>query len=222
MILGSRRRKESAVTMLEVIVLVALMAIIAGMLLPTICRPSRASASRINCVNNLKNVGLAFRIFTTDHGGQWPWQLSGTNGTKDTLAEPGSGWRHFQFVSNELSSPRVLLCPSDKERRMATNFSTFGPNNLSYFLGLQADETRPQTILAGDRNVTTNGMDVGPGLLLLGTNQNAGFSKKIHHSAGNVLAGDGSVQQCTSSGFQDSVVDAVMASTNAINRLLIP
>ena len=216
-----KQQTKKAFTLIELLVVIAIIAILAAMLLPALAA-AKAKAQKINCVNNLKNVGLAFRIFTTDHGGQWPWQLSGTNGTKDTLAEPGSGWRHFQFVSNELSSPRVLLCPSDKERRMATNFSTFGPNNLSYFLGLQADETRPQTILAGDRNVTTNGMDVGPGLLLLGTNQNAGFSKKIHHSAGNVLAGDGSVQQCTSSGFQDSVVDAVMASTNAINRLLIP
>jgi type II secretory pathway pseudopilin PulG len=217
----SPRRKVSAVTLLEVLVLVAVMALIAGILLPALQSES-VKAPRISCVNNLKNVGLAYRIFTTDNGGQRPWQLSGTNGTKDTLADPGSAWRHFQFISNELSSSRILVCPSDKERRVATDFSGFGPENLSYFLGLEGDENIPESILGGDRNLTTNGADVGPGLLLLGTNQNAGFSKKIHKYAGNVLLGDGSVQQTTSGRFQEAVVAAAVTSTNAVNRLLIP
>ena len=221
MSLRSRRRVENAVTLLEVLVLVVVLVLIAGVVLPALDRPT-GKAPRISCVNNLKNVGLAFRIFTTDNGGQWPWQMSGTNGTKELLADPGSGWQHFRFISNELSSPRILQCPSDSKRSTASSFTNFGPANLSYFLGLEADESIPQTILAGDRNLTTNGVDVGPGLLRLGTNMNAGFSGKIHNSAGNVLLGDGSVQQTTSGRFQETVVAAAAASTNTINRLLLP
>ena len=40
--------------------------------------------------------------------------------------------------------------------------------------------------------------------------------------AGNVLLGDGSVQQTTSGRFQETVVAAAAASTNTINRLLLP
>ena len=65
-------------------------------------------------------------------------------------------------------------------------------------------------------------MDVKTGLLLLGTNQKAGFSGKIHKDLGNILLGDGSVQQLTSARFQEAVVEAATDSTNAINRLLIP
>ena len=141
---------------------------------------------------------------------------------QELLADPGSVWRHYRFISNELGSSRILVCPSDKERRMAPDFSAFGPENLSYFLGLEGDETIPESILGGDRNLTTNGVDVGPGQLRLGTNINAGFSGKIHNQAGNLLLGDGSVQQVTSGRFQETVITAAVASTNATNRLLIP
>ncbi len=217
----SRLRKKSAVTLLEVLVLVVVMVLIAGVLLPALYRPT-GKAPRISCVNNLKNVGLALRIFCTDNNGQFPWQLSGTNGTKDLLTDPGSGWQHFRFISNELSSTMLLVCPSDSGRKRSSSFTNFGPANLSYFLGLQANELIPEAIRSGDRNLTTNGVEVGPGQLLLGTNQNAGFSMKIHKYAGNVLLADGSVQQVTSARFQQTVVEAAVVSTNAINRLLIP
>ena len=220
MFMSSQRRKENAVTLLEVLVVVAVTVLLAGILLPL--SESEPKAPRISCVNNLKNVGLAFRIFSTDNAGQFPWQLSGTNGTKDFLANPSLGWKHFAFIANELSTPKIVQCPGDSERKMAPSFTNFSSANLSYFLGLQASEAVPETILSGDRNVTTNGMEVEPGLLRLGTNMNAGFSKKIHKNAGNVLLADGSVQQVTSGRFQETVVKAAMASTNAINRLLIP
>jgi len=97
--------------LLEVIVLVAVMAVVAAMLLPPVSR-SKVYSGRIACVNNLKNVGLADRIFSTDHDGNYPWMLGGTNGTKDFLDDPTQLWRHFAIVSNELSTPKILVCPS--------------------------------------------------------------------------------------------------------------
>ncbi len=215
-------RNERAITLVEVLLVVAVVVILAGLVVPGLVL-AKAKANRITCVSHLKCVGLAFRIFSTDNRGDFPWRLSGTNGTKDILSDPTAGWRHFQFVSNELSTPLILSCPSDRKRSRVSSFASFGPGNLSYFLGLLAEESEPQTILCGDRNLTTNGMTIGSGLLLLlPTNQNAGFSKAIHQNAGNLLLGDGSVQQVTSSRFQDAVYDAAKASANAINRLLIP
>lgn len=216
-----RRCREEAVTLIEVLVLLVVMAAMTMILLQPVSRP-KAKSSRIGCVNNLRNVGLALRVFSTDNGDQLPWQLAGTNGTKELLSGPNLASQHLAFISNRLSSTKLLVCPSDTERSVASSFSNFRPTNLSYFLGLVADERNPQGLLAGDRNLTTNGIDAGPGLLHLGTNMNAGFSVKIHLSAGNVLLADGSVQQVTSGRFQETVVSVAMASTNAINQLLIP
>ena len=218
-----RRCREEAVTLIEVLVLVAVMGLTAGILLPAFATTkNRGDHGRIGCVNNLKNVGLAYRIFSTDNGGQYPWFVS-TNqgGSAEIPRDAANVWRQFATISNELSTPKIVSCPADPERRVAPNFNSFDNTNLSYFIGFPADEN-PRSIMAGDRNLTTNGVAVGPGLLHIGTNQNAGFSKKIHNNAGNVLLADGSVQQVTSGRFQETVVNAAMASTNAINPLLIP
>ena len=37
-------------------------------------------SSRINCINNLKNIGLGFRTFAVDYNGEYPWQVDTTNG----------------------------------------------------------------------------------------------------------------------------------------------
>ncbi len=205
----------------EVVILVAVTAVLAMVVLPTLSQ-YWAQSRRIRCVSNFKNIGLALRIFSNDHGGSFQWQLSGTNGTKDLLYDPYDAWRHFAFISNELSNPANLRCPTDSERATARDFGSFGPHNLSYFLGLLADEAEPKTLLGGDRNLTTNGFEVGPGLLRLGSAQNAAFSDKLHRNAGNILLGDGSVWQASSLQFQEAVKDAAEASRNTINRLLIP
>lgn len=217
-----RGREENAFTLLEVLALIAVMAATAAVLLPRLGH-SKNHSSRIRCVNNLKNVGLAYRISATDNGGKYPWAIStNSGGTAEFPLDSTNVWKQFVVLSNELSTPKLIICWDDSERRMATGFTSLDNTNLSYFVGLQANEADPNSILSGDRNLTTNGAEVGPGLLQLGTNQNAGFSKKIHKRAGNVLLGDGSVQQLTSVRFQRTVVDAAVASTNAINRLLIP
>ena len=139
-------------------------------------------------------------------------------------AEGGNAFRHFQAMSNELVSPKILICPRDSKRQRAsdflntTNASSFQSNsNLSYFVSFDADETKPERLLSGDRNITggvfTNGF-----LRLLKTNSPAGWTKELHEGSGNIGLSDGSVSQTTAPQLQQQL------RTNTLQtiRLAIP
>src|SRR5678815_735071 len=81
--------------------------------------------------------------------------MSVTNGGSLEWIESGQVWQHFAVMNKELNTPKILACATDKERPRAINWSEFTSNaKLSYFVGFDASETRPQSILSGDRNLT--------------------------------------------------------------------
>ena len=61
-------------------------------------------------------------------------------------------FHHFQVLATELITPKVLLCPADT-RRPAATFAVLKDQNLSYFVGVNSDYARPNSILSGDRNL---------------------------------------------------------------------
>src|SRR5205823_5295467 len=104
--------------LIEVLVVVWLIAILAAVLVSAMAMLRRPiSAPRITCVSHLKEIGLSFRIWSNDHGDHFPWSIAHT-GTLE-FATSREVWRHFQIASNELNRPKILVCPSDRERMQA-------------------------------------------------------------------------------------------------------
>lgn len=233
-------------TLLELIIVIACVAIIAGMLLPAMPHCG-ARAERIKCVSNQKQIGLAFRIFSNDNDDKYPFKTEGLRLYDPNPAVRGLGgnpslyrnldtevWQYFQVLSNELSSAKVLICPDDRNRLnneaidFLQNVESLGAHRrrnqaISYFVGLEADETKPQSILGGDRNIAGPSA-VGPavdeselavrgGVHLFGPNNSRGARRRwsnnpdnaIHDLQGNIMLADGSVQQVSGQKLEDQL-----------------
>src|ERR1051326_6908646 len=110
------------------------------MLMPGILnRNNHHRGPRLNCTNRLKQVGLAFKLWAIDHTDQFPSQIStNAGGTRELL---NGVFAHFRVISNELSTPKVLLCPADLKRSSATSFAALQNPNISYFVGVDAVAT---------------------------------------------------------------------------------
>jgi hypothetical protein len=129
--------------------------------------------------------------------------VSTNKGGTMEFADGANTFRHFQVMSNELSTPKVLICPADT-RAAAGNFVRLKNHNVSYFVGLDATDTSPQMLLDGDRNITA---DTEPenGILKLVPGQPIRWTETMHVNQGNVGLSDGSVQQLSNSGLRNAL-----------------
>ncbi len=141
----------------------------------------------------------------------------------------------FLSMSNELSTPKILFCPAEYEtpaRQPATSFAgtTVGSANaipytndlnISYFIGVDAQETYPQMFLTGDHNLgggnpPTTAYLAAPARERLSspwapTSRPAtrgGWMDNMHAKQGNVGMADGSVQGWSRSRLQEGLKDS--------------
>ncbi len=201
----SGRCSKPGFTLVGLLVIIAVLAILAAMLLPALAAAKR-KAQRVNCVNNLKQSGLAFRIWEGDNNDKMPMDVPMANGGTEEFDTGAGTFRHFQVMSNELSTPKILVCPADT-RVAAANFVHLNNQNVSYFVGLDAQEVYPRRFLDGDRNLTADN-EPENGILKLVPGQRVSWTEAIHVNQGNIGLSDGSVQQTSNTGLRKALKDS--------------
>lgn len=187
-------------TLIELLCVMAIIAVLAALLLPAITQ-GKLRAQRVQCVNNLHQMGVAFQEFAHDHNSNFPMQVPAAQGGAQEYVQSAYrargnfyfSYRLFQPLAGELVSPKTLVCPADT-RSPATNFASLQNTNLSYVIGANADYQQPGSILAADRNIS-NDLRHTATFLRINPGGPIHWTAALHMFKGNLLFADGHVDE---------------------------
>jgi prepilin-type processing-associated H-X9-DG protein len=224
-------RTQQALTLIELVMVMAMLMVAAAIMLPFMAR-AKCRCQKINCLNNLKQIGVAFLTWSLDNGGKFPMQVSVTNGGSMELIASGAVFPHFEVMSNELSTPKILFCPEESQpgRKGADSFGRTvrpgSPNtvpfasdtNLSYFVGVDATNGNSRMLLCGDDNFTIARIRLRHRLVTIRTNYAVEWTAQTHAGKGNISFADGSVAQVNSA----KLMQAIQRADGPRTRLAMP
>ena len=206
----------AAFTRAELLITLAVLSLLAAIVLPALAH-DRARSARIICANNLRQIGAGFQLWSNDHGDRPPWEIAPADGGTKLHPLGVNAWLHFSWISNELNSARVLLCPSDSGK-LADTFS-FSPTGgylnanyrntaTSYYLS-HAFMDGQFVMFAGDRNLITDsgafGCSVFSQVNNVGLPALQGWDTNLHNQAGNIVRLDGRVNQYSNEELRSAV-----------------
>lgn len=197
-----RQQGNRGLTFVEVVVLIFTLFVLTALLIPALA-VSSVKHGRLGCTNNLKQMGLGFRIWEGDKGDKYPMAVANTNGGAMESLAAGNVTAVFQVMSNELSTPKILACPNDLFHRAAPDFQHLTAKNVSYFLNSAASEANPEDWLCGDDNFEIGHLRVKSGLLEITSNTPVAWTLDRHKYSGNIALADGSVISMGNYGLTD-------------------
>src|SRR5271170_4324761 len=192
--------RRAAFTLVEMLVVIGIIGLLAALLLPALLQGKKRAVQTL-CESNLRQIGIGFHDFAHDHNGKFPMGVSTNDGGAMEFVQDGYaagntfyfGFHVLQTLSNELTTPQLLICPADT-RVAAANFAALLNQNVSYFVGVNADFLNVNSVLAGDRNLATNSY-LNPTILQLGNGGYLRWTRELHEFKGNILFADSHVEE---------------------------
>lgn len=121
-----RVRRMGGFSIVELLVVIAVMLIVAALLLPAISKSKERSRSTA-CLSNLRQIGMSLQLYVTENENRLPIMYDAIPGVVNpTNAVPTMD----RVLSNYLGNARVLLCPSDTRGLFLQTRSSYAWNFL--------------------------------------------------------------------------------------------
>jgi prepilin-type N-terminal cleavage/methylation domain-containing protein/prepilin-type processing-associated H-X9-DG protein len=121
--IGSRLQSEKAFTLVELLVVIALITILAALLFPLLGRAKESGRATV-CLSNLHQIGVALQLYVQDNGNRLPVMRDKSLSATNSLPSPDL------VLSNYLGNVQVLRCPSDQQDLFLKTGSSYSWNSL--------------------------------------------------------------------------------------------
>lgn len=200
-------RSRRGFTLMEMLLVAAIIMILMTLSLPVIVR-TKGRGLQLECLSQLRQTGIGFVSYAQDHGDRFPFQVPIKDGGTLELVQAANqrndeffyAFRHFQAISNEVNEPKIFRCPVDF-RTAAGTLAQIKNDNISYFLAVTADPSRPESLLSGDRNFVESGGQSGS-IVKLTAMSSPRWTRAGHEFKGNLLFAGGHVERTGNVGLQ--------------------
>jgi hypothetical protein len=213
------RPRTFAFTLLELLVLIAIICILAALVQPP--RGGKNKARQIMCLSNQKQVAIGLTLFSGEHQGAFPARVSVTNGGAMEQMLTGDVVPCYVILSNSIANRHVFLCPADKSRLPAEQGQPITRTNVGYFISLDSSPTNlpATTVLTGDRHLIASSRPIGPGLFSLTAQQALEWTAELHKPVGGAFSfADGHAEWVS----PKSLAEVVARQNMPTNRLAVP
>lgn len=177
--LRGKKTGWQAFTLVEILAVVVILFFIFAMVLPA-GSPNKRNVYNAVCLSQQRQNVIGFILWSSDHGNQFPWEVSTNADSTRESCEAGDVSPSFHLLTNYSIPPKNFVCPSDKLKIVAPGLKTLTVSNVSYFIALDAGTNLASAIMTGDRHLAFNGAAANPGPVLWRASEKVEWTRELH------------------------------------------